>query len=99
MRATSRRSTGPACARHSERVRSAGSILTTNTAWCGTRQRRWSEARGLDSYDQASQLTSVNDHSGSPITYTYAADGLRATKTKNTQTTNYTWDRSTEAGW
>lgn len=45
-------------------------------------------------YDQADQLTSVDDHTGVPITYTYAADGLRATKTKNTQTTNYTWDRS-----
>jgi RHS repeat-associated protein len=46
-------------------------------------------------YDQASRLTSVDDHTGAPIAYTYAADGLRATKTKNTQTTNYTWDRST----
>gem|GEM_PF-1940831 len=45
-------------------------------------------------YDQADQLTSVEDHTGSPITYTYAADGLRATKTKNAQTTAYTWDRS-----
>lgn len=45
-------------------------------------------------YDQADQLSSVNDHTASPITYTYDADGLRTTKTKNTQTTHYTWDRS-----
>jgi RHS repeat-associated protein len=45
-------------------------------------------------YDQADQLTSVDDHTATPITYTYAADGLRATKTKNSATTHFTWDRT-----
>lgn len=45
-------------------------------------------------YDQADQLASVDDDTGSPIGYTYAADGLRASKTKSSQTTRFTWDRS-----
>jgi RHS repeat-associated protein len=75
----------------------AGTVTSYDYDLAGNRTRTTPSTGGqiVDyAYDQADQLTSVDDHTGTPISYTYAGDGLRASKTKNSYTSRFTWDRS-----